>query len=91
VQSSRSTGRVARRRALTESGVIAGEDLGPQKVVDLILARGVTAHQALHGRRLVRREMIDVQIGMLSKPIHDEVDESFKRAPPVYCTSRLIS
>lgn len=31
VQSSRSTGRVARRRALTESGVIAGEDLGPQK------------------------------------------------------------
>ncbi len=43
VQASRAAGRVARRRALAESGVIPGEDLSPQKariLLSLCLAAG---------------------------------------------------
>ena len=43
IQASRAAGRVARRRALAESGIIAGEDFSPQKariLLSLCLAGG---------------------------------------------------
>ena len=51
------------------------EHFAPQQVVELVLARGVLAHQPLQGRHFVRGVVIDVQVGPRPKPRVDEVDE----------------
>ena len=57
-------------------------DHGPaaEQAVDLVLAGGVTAHQPLQGRRLVRREVVDVRSGYCHEPGHEEVHDLLEGA-----------
>ena len=66
---------------MADDGEQIDEGLGPQKVVDFVLARGVTAHEALHGGRFVRREMVDVQVGVGFEALCHEVDEALECGP----------
>ena len=56
------------------------EEAGAEHLVDLLLARRITAHQALQRRRLVRGVVVDVQAGELRPPRHDEIDELLEGA-----------
>jgi Methylmalonyl-CoA mutase len=71
----------ARANAMADDGEEIDEDLRAEEVVDFILRRGVTPHQAFHGGRLVRREMVDVQIGECLETLRHEVDEALERGP----------
>jgi hypothetical protein len=51
------------------------EALAAQQLVNLFFARGIPAHESLQRRRLVGREMIDVQIREFLELGHHEVDE----------------
>ena len=66
---------------LADDGVQIDEPLGPQQPVELALARGVAAHQALERGRLVGREVIDVQPGKALPARHHEVDEGLEGRP----------
>ena len=55
--------------------------LRAQQIVDLVLARRVAAHQALQRRRLVGREVVDVQVGIGLQALRHEVDEALERRP----------
>jgi L-asparaginase len=49
VQCSRATGRVAPRRRLRESGIVAGEDLSPQKARALLMLLTATDIATIQG------------------------------------------
>src|SRR6202022_1440688 len=71
----------ARANAVADDGEEIDEYLPAQKIVDFILARGVTTHQAFHRGRLVRREMVNVQIGKCLETFRHEVDEALECGP----------
>ena len=60
---------------LADDLVEIDEDLAPQQVVELLLARGVLAHQPLQRGGLVGGVVVDVQVRPRAQPLVDEVDE----------------
>ena len=52
-----------RAQPLPHNAVQVDEDAPAEQPVHLVLARGVAAHQALDGRRLVRGVVVDVEVG----------------------------
>ena len=69
-----------RPQCLAHDGVEIDEQARPQHAVDLAFASRVTAHQALEGGRLVRREVVDVEIRVARPAFHDRVDEALEGA-----------
>ena len=67
------------------------EQPGAEHPVDLFLARRIAAHQALQGRRLVGRVVVDVQAGKLRPPRHDEIDERLEGALLVGARERPVA
>src|SRR6185503_13613321 len=67
--------RHARAQGPAEDRVEIDEDLAPQQIVHLRLARGVLGHEPLERARLRAAEVVDVQIGMPREPRVDEIDE----------------
>ena len=67
-------------QSLPQERVQVDEHLAAQEDVQLVLADGVAAHQALEGPRLVPAVVIDVHYGPAASPLHDEGDELVERA-----------
>ena len=65
----------ARTQAVANDLVQIDEQLGAQHPIDFFLAGRIAAHQALQRRRLVRRVVVDVQIGKSRPSLHDEIDK----------------
>ncbi len=63
---------------LPDDAVEVDEQLLPQPVVDLALARRVLAHEAPDRRALVRRVVVDVQVGVDAAARLDPVDEALE-------------
>ena len=63
---------------LPDDAVEVDEQLLPQPVVDLALARRVLAHEAPHRGALVRRVVVDVQVGVDAAARLDPVDEALE-------------
>ena len=73
--------RVARHacaQRLPDDAVEVDEQLLAQPVVDLALARGVLAHEAPQRGALVRRVVVDVQVGVDAPARLDPVDEALE-------------
>ena len=64
---------------LLHDAVEVDEQLLPQPVVDLALARRVLAHQPPERGALVRRVVVDVQVGVDAAARLDPVDEALER------------
>ena len=60
---------------MAHDGVQIDEDARPQHLVDFVFAGRVAAHEPLQRRRLIGREMIDVQVGIFLQALDDEIDE----------------
>ena len=65
----------ARPYALSHDGEKVHEPFTAQQLIKLLLARGVATHQSFQRGGLIRRKVIDVQIGISIQAIHYEVDE----------------
>ena len=65
--------------AVADDAEQVDEDLAPQQVVDLVLARAVAAHQPLERGDLVLRVVVDVHVGVLAQARVHEVDELLER------------
>ena len=75
---------VARPRgaeAVADDAVEVDEDLAAEEVVELALAGAVAAHQPLERGDLVRRVVVDVQVGVAREPLVHEIDEGLERDP----------
>jgi hypothetical protein len=73
---------------LAHDGVQVDEPAAPEQAVQLALAGGVTAHQLLERRRLVRREVIDMHVGMPVEAVDDEVHHLLEGHPLLVCRER---
>ena len=66
---------------LAHRPVEVDEHPASQELVDLLLARAMASGEALHSGRFVGRVVVDVQVRVGLKAVHDEVDECFEGAP----------
>ena len=81
-----------RLERLADDPVQVDQDVAAQDPIDLVLPCAVAAHQALEGRRLVRRVVVDVHGRLAREPLDDEVDERLEHGlllGRVVCPERM--
>ena len=61
-------------QALPHHSIEVNEAFGAEHLVQLLLARRVSTHQPLEGRRLIRGVVIDVHRFVLLRRLHNEID-----------------